>query len=287
MPYTTDKHMPRIRRDAARLVKKGWSTRKVARHFGYTQSAVSKWVTKSKEIGDHPIPTKSSRPKSHPNTLPKEITDAIAQKRIKRHRYAEAIHQELKNENIITSVSSVKRTLDRKYLLKKKSPWKRYHPHQDRPYPLKAGDLVQLDTIHIMTGAKTRIYVFTLIDVYSRWVYAKSYERMSAAIAVQFVREAQRAAPFRFSMLQTDHGPEFGMWFVSRVKIQHRYTRVGKPNDNAHIERFNRTVQEECLDKVSNNVQALNHALKKYLKYYNHERVHGGILFQIPIQLTK
>jgi len=29
-----------------------------------------------------------------------------------------------------------------------------------------------------------------------------------------------------------------------RIKIRH--TRLGKPNDNAHIERFNRTIQEEC-----------------------------------------
>lgn len=25
-----------------------------------------------------------------------------------------------------------------------------------------------------------------------------------------------------------------------------RHTRLGRPNDNAHIERFNRTIQEEC-----------------------------------------
>lgn len=278
--------MPKIRREAARLVCKGWSARKVGRHLGFNHATIMTWVRMAEQIGDHPIPTKSSRPKSHPHTLKKEITDAIVSKRLKRHRYAEAIHQELKNDGIIVSVSSVKRTLDRKYLLKKKSPWKRYHPHQARPYPLKSGDLVETDTIHRMLSEKKRLYVFTLIDVYSRVSYAKAYEKMSAAISLKFIHEAQQYVSFTFAMIQSDHGPEFGMWFVSQLGIVHRYTRVGKPNDNAHIERFNRTLQEECLDRLPNTVRTINRGLKLYLRYYNYERVHGGIKYMIPIQMV-
>ena len=170
-------------------------------------------------------------------------------------------------------------------LLKKRSPYKRYHPHQERPIPLKPGDLVQIDTIHIMTGKKTRIYIFVLIDVHSRWVYAKCFARMNSIISVEFVREAQRHAPFQFRMLQSDHGPEFGDWFVEQVKKNHRYTRIGKPNDNAHIERFNRTLREECVDRLDRNVVSINGALKKYLRYFNHERLHMGISLRTPIQL--
>jgi putative transposase len=75
-------------------------------------------------------------------------------------------------------------------------------------------------------------------------------------------------------MLQSDHGPEFGRWFRTQVKKSHRYTRIGKPNDNAHIERFNRTVQEECIDRVLYTPHDMNRALKKYLPYYNGERLH-------------
>ena len=278
--------MPKIRREAARLVRKGWSARKVGRHFGFNHATIMDWVRLAEEIGDHPIPTKSSRPKSHLRTLPKAVTDAIVSKRLKRHRYAEAIHQELKNDGVVVSVSSVKRTLDRKYLLKKKSLWKRYHPHQERPQALQPGDLVETDTIHRMVSEKKRLYVFTLIDVYSRIAYAKSYEKMSAAISLKFIREAQQYVSFTFAMIQSDHGPEFGMWFVSQLGTAHRYTRVGKPNDNAHIERFNRTLQEECLDRLPNNVRAINRGLKKYLQYYNYERVHGGISYIIPIQMV-
>ena len=195
------------------------------------------------------------------------------------------MHQELLNQGIKISLSSVKRTLDRHGLLKKRSKWKRYHPHVDRPYPLEAGDLVQIDTIHLMISEKERIYVFVLIDVYSRWVYAKCYEKMNSKICLDFVRESQRHASFRFNMLQSDHGPEFGKWFITQIQKDHRYTRIGKPNDNAHIERFNRTLQEECIDKVNTDVKSINCALKKYLQYYNYERLHMGINLKTPSQL--
>lgn len=278
--------MPRIRREAARLVYRGWSARKVGRHLGFHHTAVMEWVRKARVLGDHPIPTKSSRPHHHPKQLKEKVVEKIVQKRLEYNRYAEAVHRELLNDGVKVSLSSVKRTLDRKYLIKKRSPWKRYHPHQNHPYPLKSGDLVQIDTIHRMTSEKKRLYVFVLIDVYSRWIYAKAYERMNAATAVNFVAEAQRHAPFRFDMLQSDHGPEFGKWFVSRISKKHRYTRIGKPNDNAHIERVNRTIQEECLDKLPNDVSKINCELKKYLRYYNYKRVHGGINYLIPMQVV-
>lgn len=285
MAYTQNPHIPRIRREAAQLVKKGWSTRKVARHFGFNQSTIVRWFKKSKVYGYHPIPTLSSRPQHHPQQLSTELVWKIFHQRMKTKRCAEVIHQELKNQGTKVSLSSVKRTLDRTGLLKKRSPWKRFHPHVDRPQALSAGDLVQMDTIHLMVSEKKRIYVFVLIDVYSRWVYIKAYQRMNSALMLAFVREAQSRVSFQFKMLQSDHGPEFGNWFVTQIQKRHRYTRIGKPNDNAHIERFNRTVQEECLDNIPRDVSSLNEALKKYIHYYNHERLHMGISLRAPIQL--
>jgi transposase InsO family protein len=98
------------------------------------------------------------------------------------------------------------------------------------------------------------------------------------------VTEAQKHATFNFNMIQSDHGPEFSNWFVARISKNHRYTRIGKPNDNAHIERVNRTIQEECLDKLPNNVFKINCELKKYLRYYNYERLHLSLNLKTPNQ---
>jgi putative transposase len=235
-----------------------------------------KWVKKAHAVGDVPIQTRSSEPHIKWKKTSPELERRIVGMRKVNGRCTEAIHLLLKRTGVLVHPSTIHRVLDRNKCLKKKSPYKRYHPHVDRPYPLKQGDLVQLDTIHLMTGEKTRIYVFTLIDVYSRSAYAKAYGRMSGRISLNFLKEAQESM-FQFNMLQSDHGPEFGNWFVSQALKSHRYTRIGKPNDNAHIERFNRTLQEECLDKIPRKVSTINFHLKRYLTYYNNQRIHLGI----------
>lgn len=169
--------------------------------------------------------------------------------------------------------------------MKKRSPYQRYHPPVGRPQALKPGDLVEMDSIHLMISKKKRIYVLVLIDTYSRWGFARCYQKMNAATSVVFLKQAMQYAPFPIDMIQTDHGPEFGSWFVSMIKKQHRFTRIGKPNDNAHIERFNRTLQEECIDKIERDVSKINRALRKYLSYYNHQRIHLGINLY-PIEMV-
>ena len=273
MPYTADPRAPKVRRDAAQFAKKN-GVRTAARRYGVSPGTITKWIAKARVRGLHPIPTGSSRPKKHPKELSSEVRWKIFSTRLRVKRSAEVVQKILADEGVAVSLSSVKRTLDRGGLLKKRSPWKRFHPPIERPPATEPGALVEFDTIHTMTGPKTRIYTFTCIDVYSRWTYAKTFARMNAATSVRFVAEAQRKAPFTFLMLQTDHGPEFGSWFVSRTTPAHRYTRLGKPNDNAHIERFNRTIQEECLDALERAPPVFNRALKKYLPYYNRERHH-------------
>lgn len=262
MAYTTNPHMPRVRMEAVRLVQyRGWSTRQVARYIGYSQSAIVKWCDRDASRGFCRIPTRSSRPHHHPRQLPQEIIRAIVAKRRELKRSAEVIHKALGEDGFMVSLPSVKRTLDRMGLTKKRSLWKRYHAPIPRPEIVKAGDLVQLDTIHLMKNENQRMYVFTLLDVYSRWAYARAYERINAMTAVAFLRRAQQKAPFSFSHIQSDHGPEFSTHFTERSGLPHRHSRVRMPNDNAHLERFNRTIQEECLDGIPRDVTAINRAL--------------------------
>lgn len=285
MPYTTNNKIPSLRRDAARLYHKGWSARRIGRYLGYHHTAVMKWVKKSRIVGDVPILTESSEPKNVRRPTEKNIENRICKMRIETKRCAQAIHEQLKREGVKIAKCTVHRILSRANLLKKRSHLKRWHLPVERPYALKPGDLIELDSIHLMIGEKKRIYVLTLIDTYSRWAHAVCFKTMNAATAVTFFKQATRLAPFPFQMIQTDHGPEFGSWFVSMIKKNHRFTRIGKPNDNAHIERFNRTLQEECLDLVERDVSKINRALKKYLSYYNNQRIHLGINLY-PIEMV-
>ena len=286
MAYTTNPHMAKLRMEAVRLVKyRGWSTRQVARYTGYSQSVIVKWCGKDPTGGWRPIPTISSRPKHHPGQLSEKMVQAIVEKRCALKRSAEVVHKALWLEGTVVSLSSIKRTLDRRGLLKKRSPWKRYHAPIERPFVEKPGDLIELDTIHLLKNGTERIYVFTLLDVYSRWTYARAYERANVWASLDFLTRARESAPFFFSHLQSDHGSEFSTHFTERSGIAHRHSRVRMPNDNAHLERFNRTIQEECLDQLPRNVRTINRQLPRYLNYYNNERFHFGINLQTPAQM--
>ncbi len=291
MAYTTNPNLPKVRRDAVHLVKcEKWSIRKVAKHTGFNPSTISRWCSNSLATGWSIIPTKSSRPKTSPNALKKEVVEAIIKKRIGRRRCGQVIHAELRREGIKVSLSSVQRTLGRLGFLKKRSPWKRPHDATPRPEVFHAGALVQIDTIHILLPSGERLYIYTLIDLYCRWAYAEVVEKISAQASVDFVSRAKKISLFAFEMIQSDHGSEFSTWFTHCLKtrkITHRHSRVRQSNDNAHIERFNRTIQEECLDHTANTLENFQKEIPKYLKYYNTERLHMGIKYQTPLEVLQ
>jgi transposase InsO family protein len=246
-----------------------------------------KWVRYTKKHGYRAITTRSSRPKRHPKELSDEMVRKIVAKRLELKRSAEVIHFALKEAGVVVSISSVKRTLDRHGLLKKRSPWKRRHVSVSRPQVEKPGDLVQLDTIHLMRNDGTRMYVFTGLDVRTRFAHAWAFERANTRTALCFLRRMKKIAPFSFRMLQSDHGSEFSTSFSERARIEHRHSRVRRPNDNAHLERFNRTIQEECLDALPKDTTVINRNLPKYLRYYNEKRHHFGLNLQTPLQVVR
>jgi transposase InsO family protein len=277
--------------EAVRLVKyRKWTIRKVARHIGVAASTVSRWCRSPWGTGWMPIPTRSSKPKKSPRALPAETVEAIIKERIGRRRCAEHVHHALKKKGIDVSLSSVKRTLDRCHLRKSRSPWKRPHDFTERPEATYCGALLELDTIHIIAPDGSRIYVYTIIDLFSRWAYAEVVSKIGAEASARFVLRAQKAAPFRFEMVQTDHGSEFSTRFTHRLheqQIRHRHSRVRQKDDQAHIERFNRTIQEECFDRTVHSIPSFKRVLPEYLRWYNGERSHMGINYQTPLEVLR
>jgi transposase InsO family protein len=288
MPYTTNPAMPRLRARAVDLVHEGKTIREVARYFGFQASTISRWVKKSPKNGSWAIPTLASRPKHHPKELKREVVARIKELRIKlRGRCAEVIQGHLKKEGFIVSLSSVKRTLDRLGMTKRRTFYKHTRLRFARPLAVKPGDLVQLDTIHLMKAPNERMYIYTLLDVHSRWAYAWATDRANNIQSLKFLKQAKIKAPFSFKCLQSDNGSEFSQCFSEKAKISHRHSRVRRPNDNGHLERFNRTIQDECLKALPTDTKAINKHLPEYLKYYNEQRLHLGLELKTPLEIIQ
>ena len=153
---------------------------------------------------------------------------------------------------------------------------------------------MEIDTIHLYNPvSKKKRYLYTTIDLYTRMAYAKVYDELRPGLSVQTILEAQAKLSFKFKTVQADNGPEFGKHFAERLQtkgIVIRHTRLHRPNDNAHIERFNRTIQEECTGSYyleSESLDALNMRISNYLDYYNNNRIHLGLRFMTPSQMLQ
>ena len=286
MPYTTNPHLPRVRGQAVKLVRQGLSMRAVARHLGYEPSTIMRWVRKGMSSSKNNIVTESSRPHHHPRELSDDIIAAILRCRKKHRRCSEVIHHLLKQDGILVSLSSVKRTLKRHGLLKSRSPWQKTCHSPKRPIAASPGDLVEMDTIHILTITGQRFYVYTLLDVHSRWAFAEVTERINTRRSLAFLKKARAAAPFSFKMLQSDHGSEFSKFFRQHAGV-HRHSRVRRPNDNGHLERFNRTLQEEGLRDLREDFRTYRRAVRRYIPFYNDRRPHLALNFLSPTQVLR
>jgi putative transposase len=82
--------------------------------------------------------------------------------------------------------------------------------------------------------------------------------------------------------LRLDNGPEltaiaFTEWCTTRG-IDARFIQGGKPDQNAFIERFNKTYRDEVLDAyVFNSIQQVREVTETWLHEYNEERPHDSL----------
>lgn len=288
MAYSIHPNLPQVRRDAVNFVLAGHSVREAARHFGYTHSAVVKWMARASSDRRLNIPTQSSRPHHHPDELPESVVARILEIRKEKDQCAEVIHHRLLQEGVLVSLSSVKRTLKREGVTRF-SKWKKWHQYPEKPSPEKPGILIQIDTMQ--DGRATdHLHAYALIDVFSRWGYAQATDRISTHKSFHFVEAARASAPFSFLAIQSDHGSEFSKWFTKQCLargLEHHHSRVRTPTDNAFVERFNQTLQQQCLNRIPRSLKAWRKALPEFLHWYNTERPHMGLGMQTPAEALK
>lgn len=158
--------------------------------------------------------------------------------------------------------------------------------------PKYPGHLVALDTVErIVQGC--RRYVITFEDIYTRFSFAWATKSHASKAAEEFFNLCLKVFPYSFNFLYvlTDNGSEFKKHFAERLKelhLIHFHTYPRTPQMNAHLERFNRSIQEEFIDfkqYLLLNPDEFNQKLVDYLIFYNTERVHCAFQNKLsPIQ---
>lgn len=156
------------------------------------------------------------------------------------------------------------------------------------------GYLVAQDTYYVgnLKGVG-RIYQQTAIDTYSKYAFAKLYDRKNALVAADILNDL--VVPFfeehEIPLLRmlTDRGSEYCgnrehheyQLYLAVENIDHSKTKARSPQSNGICERFHKTVLNEFYQvafrkKVYRDLEELQSDLNSWLKWYNEERTHTG-----------
>jgi len=156
------------------------------------------------------------------------------------------------------------------------------------------GDLVAVDTFFVGTlKGIGRIYMQSVIDCYSRHAWGRLYTSKLPVTAIHVLNtdvlpffEQQRG---QVDTILSDNGREFCgredrhpyELFLQLEGIEHRKTKVRRPQSNGFVERLHRTLLDEHFrvmgrKKFYESVEEMQKDLEAYLVTYNRKRPHQG-----------
>ncbi len=154
------------------------------------------------------------------------------------------------------------------------------------------GFLWHIDCVIIWWYGKRRV-IITALDDTTKISYAHCYPNNTSQTATDFLRRLLIVADTKMAAIHTDNGSEFAGLFqeaCEKLQVQQLYSRVRTPKDNAALERFNRTIQEEWLEQSViglDDLSSANKDLTEWLIYYNAKRPHQALDYKTPLQYAQ
>jgi transposase InsO family protein len=180
-------------------------------------------------------------------------------------------------------------TAEQVALIEKNNPcFRERHVESSRP-----GELLSQDTFYVgrLKGVG-RVYLHVVVDTYGSYAFGFLHisKQPEAAVAVVHndVLPFYQEREIDVAAILTDNGREYCgtdrhpyELYLQLNDIEHRTTRVRRPQTNGFVERFNRTVLDEFFrtafrTKFYESVEELQADLDQWLVYYNTERPHHG-----------
>ena len=163
------------------------------------------------------------------------------------------------------------------------------------PYLLKGLSITKQNQvweidITYLPMAKGFMYLYAIIDVYSRYIVAWSISNsMTAEWCASVTKEAIETYG-KPQIINSDQGSQFtSEVHVSLLKnneIMISMDGKGRAIDNIYIERFWRSIKYENIYlHAYENGLTLYKAVNEYMKFYNTKRPHQNLNYKTPIQM--
>lgn len=195
------------------------------------------------------------------------------------------IERVIRKHRLYPDLEKHRKHVERRHTAKKKI---RIHQVTDQ---LKAtrqyGLLWHVDAIIIWWYGRKKV-IFTALEDTTRIAFARVYSTNTSGFAQDFLNRLIYLADGKVRIMHADNGSEFQGAFeraCERMQILQIYSRPHTPKDNAVLERFNRTLQEEWLDLSEvglDDIQSANEDLTLWIIKYNFKRPHQALDYQTP-----
>jgi putative transposase len=137
-------------------------------------------------------------------------------------------------------------------------------------------------------------YLAVVLDQYSRRVLAWRLAATRDSVFTRSLVDAalRRRRPRAGMVFHSDRGSEFlGIPFRQRLiaaGVRQSMTRGGAPDENAHMESFFHSLKAELIHGRSfQTVTELRQQLRRYVQYYNHQRLHSSLGFRSPVDYER
>lgn len=132
-------------------------------------------------------------------------------------------------------------------------------------------------------------YLISILDGYSRYVVHHELRvNMQEYDITLVVQRALEKFPLAKPKLISDNGSqykarEFGE-YLKLSGLQHVRTSPSYPQSNGKIERFHRSIQQECINTTSMvNIEDARKQIDNYIDHYNNHRLHSALKYLSPV----
>lgn len=193
------------------------------------------------------------------------------------------------DENVFAvSPTTVYRVLSKAGLLSK---WKGKHrSSKGSGYRQPAGPHQEWHTdIKYINFQGTFLFFISIMDGYSRYILHHELRTSMTEHDVEItLQKAHEKYPDKKPKIISDNGSQYiskdFQLYLKEIGLQHVRISPFYPQSNGKIERFHRSLEEECISTKSMiNLDDARSQIARYIDHYNNHRLHSALFYLRPV----
>jgi transposase InsO family protein len=261
----------------------------LSREAEVPRDVLRRWWHRYVTGGEAALQPRSRRPKRSPTRIAASVETAILDLRTRQLGPARIALQ------VPASVTTVYRTLVRhgRHQLRPATPRVVRRYEKTRP-----GELVHLDLKYLPALEDRAEFEFAAVDDFTREAVVWVAGARTARTATAFLEQLVATLPYPIEAVMTDNDLIFTMRFAyyrhrrtrfqqacHSLGIHHRLLRPHTPETNGKVERFIKTIDDECLAiHQPQTCVARTGVIDEFVWFYNHQRPHLSLAGQTPVE---